>query len=111
MVQTTTHDHELAKVCLIDENYKVLYCSYVIPDSPVTNYLTKFSGITPQMLAGITTKLKDVQEAIRRIMPPNGILVGHSLDSDLRALKMYHPYIIDTSLIYCLTESRLRKSK
>ena len=77
----------------------------------MTNYLTKFSGITPHMLAGIRTKLADVQEEIRNILPADAILAGHSLENDLRALKMFHPYVIDTSLCYNLDHSRARKPK
>ena len=54
----------------------------------MTNYLTKFSGITPQMLDGINTKVSDVQEAIRSLLPPDAVLAGHSLENDLRALKV-----------------------
>jgi len=111
MVQTAKCVHELAKICVMDSDFKVLFTSYVKPDQPVTNYLTKFSGITPQILSGIRTTLKDVQERLKEILPPDAILVGHSLNSDLNALKMFHPYVIDTSVIYCLTHSRLRKSK
>ena len=34
------------------------------------------------------------------ILHPRTILVGHSLDSDLNALKLTHPFIIDTSILY-----------
>jgi RNA exonuclease 1 len=30
----------------------------------------------------------------------NTILVGHSLENDLRALQLFHPFIIDTSMLY-----------
>ncbi len=39
-------------------------------------------------------------------MPSDAILCGHSLNNDLHALKLYHPYVIDTSVIYNLTGSR-----
>ena len=111
MVRTTRFDHELARICVMDQDYKVLYSSFVHPDNPITSYLTKFSGITPQMLSGIKTKLTDVQRELKKVIPPNAILVGHSLDSDLRAIQMFHPYIIDTSVIFCLSDTRAKKSK
>ena len=68
--------------------HKCPCCDIFRPANVVTNYLTKFSGITPQMLDGINTKVSNVQEAIRSLLPPDAVLAGHSLENDLRALKV-----------------------
>lgn len=34
------------------------------------------------------------------MLHPRSILIGHSLNSDLNALRLTHPFIIDTSIIY-----------
>ena len=47
-----------------------------------------FSGITKKILKPVTTKLKDVQRQLKILLPPDAVLVGHSLDLDLRALKV-----------------------
>lgn len=52
------------------------------------------------MLDPVTTTLADIQNRLLEIITPRVILVGHSLDSDLKALKMTHPFIIDTAIIY-----------
>lgn len=52
------------------------------------------------MLAPVTTTLKDIQQKLLKLFHPRSILIGHSLNSDLTALKMTHPYIVDTSLLY-----------
>lgn len=39
------------------------------------------------------------------------ILVGHSLDSDLRALKICHKKVIDTSVVYSGKEGKKLKLK
>jgi RNA exonuclease 1 len=41
-----------------------------------------------------------IQESLLEIIDTNTILVGHSLECDLQALKMAHPHVIDTSVIY-----------
>ena len=52
------------------------------------------------MLAPITTTLQDIQKKLQEILHPRTVLIGHSLDSDLKALKLTHPFIIDTALLY-----------
>ena len=59
-----------------------------------------FSGITAEALESITTTLADVQAHLRTLITPSTILVGHSLESDLRALQLSHPRCIDTALIF-----------
>ena len=55
------------------------------------NYLTEYSGLTEEMLADVSVTLADVQRAIQEVLPPDAILVGHSMHFDLKALKMAHP--------------------
>lgn len=111
MCRTTSGDLELTRVSIVDENEKIFYEELVKPDNKIIDYLTRFSGITHKMMKNVTKRLKDVQEDIRRILPSDAILVGQSLSNDLHALKMMHPYIIDTSVIYNITGDRTRKTK
>ena len=48
----------------------------------------RFSGITAAMLRPVTTVVKDVQVKLLRLLPRDAVLVGHSLENDLRALKV-----------------------
>lgn len=52
------------------------------------------------MLAPVTTTLGDIQQKLLKILHPKTILIGHSLNADLTALKLTHPFIIDTALLY-----------
>lgn len=51
-----------------------------------------------------TTTLSQVQTHLLTLFAPPGgptsILVGHSLESDLKALRICHPLCIDTALVY-----------
>ena len=111
MCLTTANKHELTKISVVDSTLKPVYESFVKPDNPITNYLTRFSGITAAMLQDVTTKLSDVQEALKKLLPKDSIWVGHSLGNDLRAMQMFHPYVIDTSVIYNISGDRRRKAK
>lgn len=52
------------------------------------------------MLIPVTTTLQDIQKKLLDILHPRAILIGHSLNSDLNALNITHPFIIDTAIIY-----------
>ncbi|KAI7673574.1 hypothetical protein D0864_03772 [Hortaea werneckii] len=90
----------LTRISIIDWDGKTVMDEFVMPENPITDYLTPYSGITPAMLEGVTTSLADIQKKLLSILTPQTILVGHSLNSDLNALKITHPYIIDTALLY-----------
>ncbi|EPB74069.1 hypothetical protein ANCCEY_06856 [Ancylostoma ceylanicum] len=76
----------------IREDGSVVFDTLVKPKNEITDYLTKFSGITPALMEPVTTTVEDVQEVIRAVLPPDAILCGHSLEFDLRAMRMAHPY-------------------
>lgn len=101
MVQTSDDVYSLARVSMISyPDSKVIIDKYVKPSLPIKNYFTQFSGITPEILENVTTTLPDIQRELLQILGPSSVLLGHSLDSDLNALKLTHPFIVDTSMIY-----------
>lgn len=62
--------------------------------------IIRFSGITAQLLDTVDTRLCQVQAAMLRIVGADDVLVGHSLENDLKALKIVHIRCLDTSLLY-----------
>ena len=82
---THTHSYTHAFISLIN-NITVLktdfccVCYRLPPD--------RFSGITAAMLRPITTTLRDVQAKLRMLLPRDAVLVGHSINNDLIALKV-----------------------
>ncbi|KIV89793.1 hypothetical protein PV10_07168 [Exophiala mesophila] len=100
MVLTDDDKYSLARISILDWHGKTILDKYVKPSLPIKNYFTQYSGITPEHLADVHTTLQDIQAELLSLITPDSILLGHSLDSDLNALKLTHPYIIDTSIIY-----------
>lgn len=66
----------------------------------LTATLHRYSGITAAQLNPVETSLRDIQIRLLKILTPQTVLVGHSLNADLSALKITHPFVIDTSILY-----------
>ena len=96
----TTCGLELTRITVINYKFEVVYEKLVKPKNPILDYNTKFSGIKPGDLDSITTTLADVQKDLLEMFSDRSILIGHSLDSDMRALKLYHKHIIDTAQLF-----------
>ncbi|KAL2759103.1 hypothetical protein ACRALDRAFT_2017933 [Sodiomyces alcalophilus JCM 7366] len=100
MCMTGEDEYSLARISVLGWSGEVIMDELVKPEKPITNYVTHFSGITEAMLAPVTTTLQDIQARLLDLVTPRTILIGHSLESDLKALRLSHPFIVDTSLIY-----------
>ena len=63
-------------------------------------FFFRFSGVTEESLRGITTTLREVQAVLLSMIHRDTILVGHSLESDLKATKVFcMPYTIIQSAL------------
>ena len=101
MPGTTPQVFSLTRITLVNWAGEIVLDELVKPENEITDYLTPYSGITPTLLEGVTTTLSDIQKKLMQdFLTPQTILIGHSLNSDLNALKITHPYIIDTSLVF-----------
>nr|KAF6490811.1 RNA exonuclease 5 [Molossus molossus] len=107
----TMRGRELTHISLVAEEGGCVMDELVKPDGKILDYLTSCSEIMKKILNPVTTKVKDVQRQLKALLPPTAVLVGYSSDLDLKALKMIHPYVIDTSLLYVREQGRRFKLK
>uniref|UniRef100_A0A7M4ENY9 RNA exonuclease 1 homolog n=1 Tax=Crocodylus porosus TaxID=8502 RepID=A0A7M4ENY9_CROPO len=91
---------ELTRITVINSDLKVVYDTFVKPDNKVVDYNTRFSGVTEEDLANTSITLRDVQAVLLNMFSADTILIGHSLESDLFALKFIHCTVVDTSVVF-----------
>lgn len=106
MCLTCIRQNEVTRVSIVNEQNEIVYDQLVKPRNRIINYLTKWSGITKEMLDPVTTRIEQVQRDISQLLPSDAIFCGQSLCNDLCALKIFHPYVIDTSVIYNMSGNR-----
>jgi RNA exonuclease 1 len=75
----------------LDQNGNTIIDTFVKPYNKIIDYVTFFSGITKEAVDSTNVRTHDVQQAFRRILPPDAIICGHSIEGDLRALRLSHP--------------------
>lgn len=96
----TTVGMELTRLTVVDTNCKTVLEMLVKPKNPILDYNTKFSGIKEGDLDSVEDDLDEAQRRLMEIVTSKTILIGHSLDSDLKALKIVHPTVIDTAEVF-----------
>ncbi|ESO06160.1 hypothetical protein HELRODRAFT_106036 [Helobdella robusta] len=96
----TTVGCELARVTVVNQDLKAVIDDLVKPDNKVVDYNSRFSGIDERDLEKVTTSLSDLQKKLLSLFNDRTILIGHSLDNDMIALKLIHGKIVDTSVVF-----------
>ena len=78
----------LARATLVDASTgDCIFDHLVKPRGIITDYLTRYSGITEEMLEPVTRTLQDVQDELLQVLatPYRAVyVVGHSLENDFR---------------------------
>jgi RNA exonuclease 4 len=88
----------LARVSVVNFHLQTLLDVYVLPQEEVTDYRTKWSGITPDILRDKGIPFKDAVQQVADLIKDK-VLIGHALQFDFSVLLLSHPYhlIRDTS--------------
>ncbi|XRB03517.1 REX1, RNA exonuclease 1 [Pycnococcus provasolii] len=118
MVCTEAQGLELARVTLLDADGRAVLDRFVKPANHVVDYVTRYSGVSPDDLSGDpddgTGKVTPMaiphgqppltfaraRTLVLSILADDDVLVGHSLDNDLHALRLVHANVIDTATFF-----------
>lgn len=97
---------ELALLCAADYmTGETLIHTYVRPSRKVTDWRTRYSGITAKAMAEATARGNVLPgwEAARaelwKYIDADTVLIGHSLHNDLNILKILHTRIVDSGIL------------
>ncbi len=90
----------MTRVTVVNNKLQTIYETLVKPSNRILDYNSKFSGIKDGDLDKVTTTLSDVQTRLTTLFNDKTILIGHSLESDLKALKLIHDTVIDTAQVF-----------
>lgn len=92
---------ELTRITVVNYDEKVVYDKFVRPQNRVIDYNTRYSGITEAtLMTPDALTLPEIQAVLLSMFHSRTILIGHSLESDLKTLKLIHSNVVDTSVLY-----------
>jgi len=122
MCETTTDNKALCAISAVDEDGNRLFDALVKPPDAVIDYRHEITGYTEADFKDVTLTLDEARAQLVKLLEGRRldsdgkekekkdkdvhgcILVGHSLSHDLRALRLDHRPVIDTSLLFSFKE-------
>ncbi|RCN45028.1 exonuclease [Ancylostoma caninum] len=91
---------ELARVSVVDMDNKLVLDLIVKPHNTVIDYNTRFSGLTANQVETSDVDLFEAQNRLFELVNERSILIGHSLESDLKAMRLRHERVVDTAVVF-----------
>ncbi|GAA5875693.1 hypothetical protein JCM3774_002583 [Rhodotorula dairenensis] len=98
----TTAGMSLARVTVLSGSGSVLLDEHVRPPTgvAVVDLNTRFSGVQADDLDKAVLDVVGVQRALAQFVDAETVFVGHGLENDLKALRLVHPRVIDTAILF-----------
>ena len=92
---------QLGRVTVLNSRGKKLFDECVLyPEEDIIDYCTQYSGLTDADILFATYTFEEVRDYVLSIISEDTIVVGHSVENDLKVLKIAHSKVVDTSVLY-----------
>lgn len=96
----------LCRLSVVDaDTDEVLLDTLVKPQWPVSDYRSRINGITKEHLEDVHFTLKHAQEFMLALCSEEAIILGHSVNNDLAALRMEHYCVVDSACLFKASDS------
>ncbi|KAL2011457.1 hypothetical protein VTN00DRAFT_4175 [Thermoascus crustaceus] len=99
-------ENELVQLCAVDFlTGEVLISKYILPTREVVDWRTAYSGVDKDLLEekkaeGQTLDgWREARKELWKYIDEDTVLVGHSLNNDLGALKTIHHRVVDSAIL------------
>ncbi|KAF7626115.1 Exonuclease domain-containing protein [Meloidogyne graminicola] len=91
---------EVARVSVVDVLGELILDEIVRPENTLIDPNSKFSGLNSEQVLHADCDLNKAHKRLFELINSETILIGHSLESDLRALRLVHNRVVDTSIVF-----------
>ena len=99
----TSNGSQIGRLTMIDNCGNIIYDKYIKPECEVLDYLEEYSGLNSgNTSSGIS--FSSLQAEILEYIGTNTFVLGHGLENDLGALKLYTDKVIDTAYLFLSSE-------
>ncbi|KAL7676521.1 hypothetical protein ACOME3_002774 [Neoechinorhynchus agilis] len=91
---------DVTRLTLVDHKLRTRLDIIIRPSSPIIDYNTEFSGITPELMESAIHNTDEARRLLLKHVNRDTILIGHALENDLRALRLCHERVVDTAIYF-----------
>ena len=91
---------EPARMSLVDINGHTTLDVIIRPTHSIIDANTHFTGLSREQIESAADDFESARNQLLAHVNADTILVGHSLENDLRAMKLVHDKVVDTSILF-----------
>lgn len=109
----TSRGSELAQLVIVGEDGEQLALWNIKPKGVVVDLLTKFSGIRSiEELIQNSIDFEDLPYLLADLgVTADTYIIGHGLESDFKAMRLYHQNVIDSAILFHRAELGAQRQK